>query len=391
MNQRLVKKALLAVSMVGFALAGIVPLPAGAQQSAPSPIRVIARGPATTAVRGAGLFNLTDRNDKACTLQTIQCGQTVSGTLASTDCGTTSGSYADLYQFAGTSGQTVTITERSTGFDSYLALFNPQSQDVAENNNGGGGNDAQLVVQLNSTGNWQIAATSNSAAETGAYTLTLNCSGTGTGTAPAAPSKLQATAVSSTEIDLTWQDNSNNETGFAVDSLISGVFQQIGTVGANVVRAGITQLSPQTSYTFRVRALNGSASSGPSNQVTATTPAGSGGGGGYLTTPAIPNFRFKVRIFNSTTPTAGTMESDCIPETLCVSGALAGRSEVFVRVVGPRPNGYLWPTLVRFTPSRVEVDVQQISTGITKTYVLPAVPSDSDELSGLQDRTGFQP
>jgi hypothetical protein len=70
---------------------------------------------------------------------------------------------------------------------------------------------------------------------------------------------------------------------------------------------------------------------------------------------------------------------------------VAGRSEVFLRVIGPRPNGYLWPTIVRFTPSRVEVDVQQISTGITKTYVLPAIPADSDELTGLQDRTGFLP
>ncbi|HEY4596818.1 MAG TPA: fibronectin type III domain-containing protein, partial [Thermoanaerobaculia bacterium] len=206
-------------------------------------------------------------------------------------------------------------------------------------------------------------------------------------------SNLQATAVSSTEIDLRWQDNSTNETGFSIEALISGSFQQIGTVSANATQANIVNLTPQTSYTFRVRALNGATSSNPSNQVTATTPAGGGGGGndGYLTTSAIPNFRFRVRIFNTSTPIAGVKESDCIPETLCVSGAVPGRSEVFLRVIGPRPNGYLWPTIVRFTPSRVEVDVQQISTGITKTYVLPAIPPDSDDLTGLQDRTGFLP
>jgi hypothetical protein len=380
-----IKKAALAA---GFcALAGFLSLPAAAQQAAPSPMRVIEKG---EHLKGAVQFNEADLVGKACTVQTIACGQTVSGTLASTDCSTSNGSYADLYQFPGTSGQTVTITQRSTSFDSYLALFDPSSQDVAENNNGGGGNDAQLVLQLNSSGTWEIAATSNAVAETGAYTLTLNCGTTG-GTAPAAPTQLQATAVAATEIDLTWHDNSSNETGFAIDSIINGTFQQIGTVGANITAARITQLTPQTAYTFRVRALNGSTTSAPSNQVTATTPAGTGGGGGYLTTTAIPNFQFKVRIFNTTTPTAGSKETDCIPETLCVSGAIAGRSEVFVRVVGPRPNGYLWPTIVRFTPSRVEVDVMQISTGITKTYVLPAVPSDSDELSGLQDRTGFLP
>jgi hypothetical protein len=220
--------------------------------------------------------------------------------------------------------------------------------------------------------------------------LSLACSDTN-GTAPAAPTNLQATAVSSSRIDLSWQDNSNNETGFSIEAIVNGGFQQIGTVGANVTSAQIVNLTPQTSYTFRVRALNGNVASGPSNQVTATTPAGGGGGGDYLTTAAFPDFRFKVRIFNSATPLAGHKETDCIPETLCVSGAIAGRSEVFIRIIGPRPNGYLWPTIVRFTPSRVEVDVQQISTGITKTYVLPAVPPDSDELSGLQDRTGFLP
>jgi hypothetical protein len=28
---------------------------------------------------------------------------------------------------------------------------------------------------------------------------------------------------------------------------------------------------------------------------------------------------------------------------------------------------------------------------VTKTYILPAVPPSSDELSGLQDREGFLP
>jgi hypothetical protein len=389
MNQNFAKKALFAACC--GALAALLPLPASAQQAPASTMRVIEKTD-RPAGKGASLFTLADRNDKACTLKTIQCGQTVSDTIASSDCALNDGSYADYYQFAGTAGETLTITERSTSIDSYLALLDPQDHDVAENNNGGGGNDARITYQLTSTGNWAIAAGTNSAGETGPYTLTVTCSGAGTGTAPTAPSKLQATAVAATEIDLTWQDNSNNETGFAIEAIINGSFQQIGTVGANATAARITQLTPQTSYTFRVRALNGSTSSAPSNQVTATTPAGSGGGGsGYLTTTAIPNFQFKVRIFNSTTPTAGSKETDCIPETLCVSGSLPGRSEVFVRVVGPRPNGYLWPTIVRFTPSRVEVDVMQISTGITKTYVLPAVPSDSDELSGLQDRTGFLP
>ena len=87
----------------------------------------------------------------------------------------------------------------------------------------------------------------------------------------------------------------------------------------------------------------------------------------------------------------GARVNDCIPETLCVSGAVAGRAEVFVRIIGPRPNGFLWPTIVRFTPPQVQVEIQQISSGVLKTYLLPAVPPSSDELNGLQDREGFLP
>jgi hypothetical protein len=380
------KKSLLAAACIS-GLGALMALAPASAQTANTSIRVLEKA--------SGRVKTVDPSraaNKACALQSISCGQTVSGSLASSDCTLTDGSYADYYEFNGTNGQDVTATMRSTSVDSYLALLDPGDHDVQENDNGAGGNDARLTYRLNSNGKWAIAAGSYSPRETGPYTLTLTCSGS-TGTAPAAPSNLQATAVSSTEIDLSWRDNSNNETGFIIEALINGTFQQIGTVSANATQARIVNLTPQTSYTFRVRAANGNLGSGPSNQVTAATPAGGGGGGndGYLTSSAIPNFRFRVRIFNTPTPTLGTKEADCIPETLCVGGILPGRSEVFLRVIGPRPNGYLWPTIVRFTPARVEVDIQQISTGITKTYVLPAIPPDSDELTGLQDRTGFLP
>jgi len=388
MTIRFAKRALLAACL-GW-LTGL--LPAAAQQAAPAPIRVIEKA-AALPEKGQAVFGKAI--DKICDVKTISCGQTVSGSLSSSgDCVLNDGSYVDYYEFPGTIGQSITATMRSTSVNSYLALLDPDDEDVQENNNGAGGNDARISFQLDRNGNWAVAAGSFSPRETGPYTLTLTCSGQQANT-PAAPTNLQATAVSSTEIDLSWQDNSNNETGFIVEALINGSFQQIGTVNGNVTAAQIVNLTPQTSYTFRVRATNAGGSSAASNQVTATTPAGGGGGGGgdYLTTSAFPNFRFKVRIFNAPAnpPLAGRKESDCIPETLCVSGAIPGRSEVFIRIIGPRPNGYLWPTIVRFTPSRVEVDIQQISTGITKTYVLPAVPPESDELSGLQDRTGFRP
>lgn len=114
--------------------------------------------------------------------------------------------------------------------------------------------------------------------------------------------------------------------------------------------------------------------------------------GPWLDSPSVAGFRLKVRIGGGATPVVdGAKELDCIPETVCISGALPGRSELFVRIVGPRPNGFLWPTLVRFTPSRVEVWIEQLATGEVRHYVLPAPGPDDDTLPGLQDRTGFEP
>jgi hypothetical protein len=114
--------------------------------------------------------------------------------------------------------------------------------------------------------------------------------------------------------------------------------------------------------------------------------------GTWLTTAEQPGFEFQARI----TPAGGTSvigapEGQCIVEALCVSGALAGRPEVFVKLIGPRPNGFLWVQISRFTPSEVEVWVRQVSTAEVKYYQLPSVGALSDDVSGLQDREAFLP
>ncbi len=322
----------------------------------------------------------------------ISCGQTLTGTLTDQDCELNDGSFIDFWDFQGTNGQTVTVTLTSSQTDSYLFLLDPDANPVAQSDSGGGGTNARVAFSLDGTGTWTLGANA-APGETGNYTLSLACSGTGGGSVPAAPSNLRATALSSTEVDLEWNDNSNNETAFRVEGRTgSGAFQDLGGVSANATGAVITNLDPGTAYTFRVRARNASGDSPYSNQATVTTPGGGGGGDGFITSPAFPDFRFRVRI----TPAGGTeilgaRETACLPETLCVSGAVPGRSEVFIRVIGPRPNGFLWPTIVRFTPSQVQVEIQQISTGAQQIYLLRAVSPESDELPGLQDRMGFLP
>ena len=83
-------------------------------------------------------------------------------------------------------------------------------------------------------------------------------------TTPAAPTNLVARTASSTQINLTWTDNSNNETGFRIERC-SGVncttFAEIATTGVNVATYNNTPLTAGTSYSYRVRANNGTLNS----------------------------------------------------------------------------------------------------------------------------------
>ncbi len=78
---------------------------------------------------------------------------------------------------------------------------------------------------------------------------------------PAKPSNLFATAVSHNRINLSWTDNSNNETGFELVRSTSqnGLYIPIGTTDANVTTfADSTDLQAATKYFYNVRAINNS-------------------------------------------------------------------------------------------------------------------------------------
>jgi len=95
---------------------------------------------------------------------------------------------------------------------------------------------------------------------------------TPTCTTAAAPSNLVLTVGSSTQINLNWTDNSNNEQGFYIGRSTDGVnFTRIATVGANVTSYASGGLSPCTTYTYRVKVFNSCGEYGFSNNATATT------------------------------------------------------------------------------------------------------------------------
>lgn len=88
---------------------------------------------------------------------------------------------------------------------------------------------------------------------------------------PIAPSALTATASAPGKIDLSWTDNSSNESGFKIERNAGSGFTQIGTAGGNVTTHSDQGLSPNATFAYRVRSSNSDGDSAYSNEVTATT------------------------------------------------------------------------------------------------------------------------
>jgi len=90
---------------------------------------------------------------------------------------------------------------------------------------------------------------------------------------PAAPSDLIATPISSTQIDLKWTDNSDNETGYRIErkSGEADNFMVISQVSNDITSFSDLDLFPGTTYVYRVSTLSSTGSSTPSNEATATT------------------------------------------------------------------------------------------------------------------------
>ena len=93
-------------------------------------------------------------------------------------------------------------------------------------------------------------------------------------TIPPVPDPLSATAISQTQINLSWVDRSSNETGFYIDQAGDPGFSAgliTSTVGVGVTTFSAVGLSSATTYYFRVRAYNLVGSSANTSTASATT------------------------------------------------------------------------------------------------------------------------
>jgi hypothetical protein len=89
---------------------------------------------------------------------------------------------------------------------------------------------------------------------------------------PAAPTGLSVSPASMTQLDLTWTDNSSDEFAFEVwRQLGAGAFTRIATLPPNTTRYSNTGLSPNTSYSYRIK-VTGAEGAAWSNTAAGTTP-----------------------------------------------------------------------------------------------------------------------
>jgi len=160
---------------------------------------------------------------------------------------------------------------------------------------------------------------------------------------PKAPSNPAATVVSDSQIDLSWQDNSDNETGFKIERKTGagGNYQQIATVGANVIKYSDTGLSGDTTYYYLVRAYSDSGDSSYSNEASATTP--------LQTIPNAPSSLGAVAISSAQIDLSWQDNSNNESGFKIERKTGAGGSYRQVAIVGPNINTYSDTSLIEDT------------------------------------------
>lgn len=81
-------------------------------------------------------------------------------------------------------------------------------------------------------------------------------------TAPAAPENGAISSPSSTQLTISWSDVANNEAVYEVARSSDGVaFQSLATLGANISSFADSGLTPDTSYTYQIVAVNNAGTS----------------------------------------------------------------------------------------------------------------------------------
>lgn len=212
----------------------------------------------------------------------------------------------------------------------------------------------------------------------------------GDASAPAAPSNLQASGVMTTQVQLSWMLNSSDATGIFVEGRLtgSGTFQQVGSVAGNATSVIVTNLQPQSSYDFRVRAGNGSGFSGYSNVVTVVTAASPSNCTPSTTTLCLVNNRFQVTAtFLTGAGQSGSGQAVKLTDNSAYMWFFdPTNAELFLKVIDACSfNNAFWFFGSGLTNVQVTIDVVDTQSGSSRRYVNRL----NTAFQPIQDTTAF--
>ncbi len=226
--------------------------------------------------------------------------------------------------------------------------------------------------------------------------------------APAAPSGVSATASGSTQVDVTWTDNSSNETGFRVEYRSGPVSWTHGpTASTGAGSASVTGLRPSRGYEFRVSAVNAQGAT-PSTSANLVMPPAAPGIVGVASegatsvgvywqdlSPDETSFVIEYRETASSTWTVWSTEAPANATSAIVTGLQGGVSYQFRVFAKHVRNGLSTPSAVE-TLNRLGVpaapsDLVVTAQGSTRV-ALTWVDNSTDEVAfDVEQRTGSNP
>ena len=191
---------------------------------------------------------------------------------------------------------------------------------------------------------------------------------------PNAPTDLAATAISSTEIELRWRDNSSVETGF--DVFLQGPgdskLRLIGSVPGNTTSTVVDELVPDIRYNFAVEAYNGPLRSERTPKSTATTWFSDAARCSQDDVLCLGNFEVEVEWNDGKGGLGRGMAEQLTADAGDFWFFHPANIELVVKVLdGCQVNGHYWVFAAGLTDVEVTTTVRDLKSGLEMSWTNP--------------------